>query len=176
MTYFSELCKAMNWLGEQQDTLFIGQGVVDGGTFMSATFAEVPLEKRTEFPVTEQLQMGTSIGLAIGGYFPISVYPRHNFLLLGMSELVNLLNNVPEITKNEYFPKMIIRTAVGTTRPIFPGIQHAGNFTKAFKELLTTVEVIELKEPEEIFPVYQYAYHKNGATLISEFGDYYNEK
>jgi pyruvate/2-oxoglutarate/acetoin dehydrogenase E1 component len=176
MTYFDELCRAMNWLGERKDSFFLGQGVVDAGTFMSKTLEGVPLEKRLEFPVCEQLQMGASIGMAMGGYTCISVFPRHNFLLLGLSEMVNLLDKLPEITKGEYIPKVIIRTAVGTTKPIYPGVQHAGNFTEAFKKLLTTVEVVELHEPSEILSAYQYAYQRNGSTLISEFGDFYSSK
>lgn len=165
----------MTWLGEQEDTIFVGQGVIDGGTFMSGTFEDVSLHKKVEFPVCEQFQLGYSIGMAMGGLTCITCFPRHNFILLAMAELVNLLDKLPEISGG-YFPKVIIRTAVGTTRPIFPGIQHAGDFTEAFRKLLTAVEVIELKEPEDIFPAYKHAYTKNGATLITEFGDFYNEK
>ena len=174
MRYIDELRRSMNWLAEQEDTIFIGQGVVDGGVFMSSTLDDVPVTKKIEWPVTEAMQMGASIGIATAGYTCISLFPRHNFLLLGLSELVNWLDKMPEIAGVQ--PKVIIRTAVGTTRPIYPGIQHSGDFTEAFKKLLSTIEIIELKEPEQIFEAYQHAYHKQGATLISEIGDFYAEK
>lgn len=171
--YLDELCRAMNWLGQQPDSIFIGQGVADGGTFMYKTFENISSDKKIEYPVAEQFQMGASIGWAIGGYTCISVYPRHNFLLLGLSELVNLLDNMPEITQSDYMPKVIIRTAQGTLNPIYPGVQHAGHFTEAFRKLLRNVEIIELTKSEDIFPAYEHAYYKNGATLITEFGDLY---
>jgi len=176
MKYFDELRKSMNWLAEQEDTIFIGQGVIDGGVFMSGTLDDVPIEKKVEWPVTEQMQAGASIGLAIGGYTCISLFPRHNFLLLAMSELVNVLDKFPELTDGGAFPHVIIRTAVGTTKPIYPGVQHAGDFLEAFKKLLTTIEIIDLKEAKDIFPAYKYAYNKKGATLISEYGNFYAEK
>lgn len=176
MGYFDELKKSMEWLAQQKNTIFIGQGVVPGGVFMYNTLKDVPLEKRVEWPVTEAMQMGAAVGLAMGGFVPVTVFPRHNFLLLALSELVNLLDKLPEITKGKYLPKVLIRTAVGTTKPIYPGVQHAGDFTEALKKVLTTVEFIDLKEAADIFPAYQYAYNKEGAVLLSEYGDYYSEK
>lgn len=174
MRYFDELCRAMNWLAEQEDTIFVGQGVVDGGVFMSGTLAGVPLDKKVEWPVTEAMQMGASVGLGVGGYTCVSLFPRHNFILLAMSELVNVLDKWLELTGTQ--PKIIIRTAVGTTRPIYPGVQHAGDFTEVLKNILTTVEVIDLPEASQIYEAYRHAYNKQGATLLSEYGDYYAEK
>lgn len=170
--YFDELCKSMEWLADK-NTHFIGQGVKDGGTFMSSTFKNISEEKKVEFPVAEQFQFGISIGWAIAGHMCVSVFPRHNFLLLAMSEMVNLLDNFPELTKSDYMPKLIIRTAVGTTKPIYPGVQHAGNFTEAFKKLLKNIKIVELTAADQIFPAYQDAYERNGTTLITEFGDLY---
>ena len=44
--------------------------------------------------------------------------------------------------------------------------------------MLKNVDVVELKEPEQIFDGYKNAYErKDGrSTLLVEFGDYYNEK
>ena len=42
----------------------------------------------------------------------------------------------------------------------------------------STLEIIKLKEPKDIFPAYKKAYkRKDGVnTILVEYGDYYNEK
>ena len=44
--------------------------------------------------------------------------------------------------------------------------------------MCTTIEVIKLNEPDDIFPSYQKALNRNDgkSTLLVEIGDYYNEK
>ena len=42
MRYFDELKRSMNWLGEQDDTLFVGQAVAVPGTAMFNTLKDVP--------------------------------------------------------------------------------------------------------------------------------------
>ena len=80
--YFDELKRAMTYLGEQPDTMFLGQAVEYKGTGMTNTLTEVSREKLLEMPVTEEMQMGITSGLAVNGTVPISLYPRWNFLLL----------------------------------------------------------------------------------------------
>ena len=62
--------------------------------------------------------------------------------------------------------------------PLHPQSQHTGDFTDAFKKLLTNIEIIKLDEPENIFSAYEYAYQRddNKSSIIVEYGDYYNEK
>ena len=51
-------------------------------------------------PVAEEMQMGISVGLAIDGFVPISIFPRWNFLLLGMNQLINHFSSLNiELTK-----------------------------------------------------------------------------
>ena len=75
-------------------------------------------------------------------------------------------------------PNLIIRTSVGSQRPLFPGHQHIGNMSEAYRKMLSNVEIIELEEPEDIFDSYKKAYEREDgkSTLLVEFGDYYNEK
>jgi hypothetical protein len=44
--------------------------------------------------------------------------------------------------------------------------------------MFTTINVVELEEPEDIFPAYKHALERddNQPTLIIEHGNYYNEK
>ena len=129
-------------------------------------------------PVNEEMQMGISNGLAIGGAVPISIYPRWNFLLLAMNQLVNHLDKYSIYTDGEFAPKVIIRTGIGSVRPLNPQIQHSGDYTDGFREMLSTVEVIRLDEPEDIFPAYYKAYNRTDgkSTILVEWGDFYGEK
>jgi pyruvate/2-oxoglutarate/acetoin dehydrogenase E1 component len=177
MKYFDELKRSMNWLAEKPDTLFLGQAVAVAGTGMSNTLKDVPQEKLLEFPVCEDMQMGFTNGLALAGdYVPISIFPRWNFLLLAANQVVNHLDKVPAMS--EYNPKVIIRTAIGSERPIHPQHQHVGDYTESFKSMTTNIEIVRLDEPEQIFESYQKAYERedNKSTILVEWGDYYNEK
>ena len=176
--YFDELKTAMNWLAEREDSLFIGQAVEYPGTAMFNSLKQVDINKRIELPVFEDTQMGMSIGLALNGFKVISIYPRWNFLICATNQLVNHVDKFPLIGGNNNKNSIIIRTAVGSQRPLHPGSQHVGNYTEAFKNMLNTVEVIELKEVDEIMPAYQKAYERDDgiSSLIVEHMDFYNEK
>lgn len=176
MKYFDELKRSMEWLGEQNDTIFIGQAVEYAGTGMTNTLKDISTDKLMEMPVNEDMQMGITNGFAMNGFIPVSIYPRWNFLLLSMNQLINHLDKLPMIS--DYKTKAIIRTAIGSERPLHPQWQHVGDYTEAFEKMLTNVEVIRLDEPEQIFEAYQKAYNRTDgkSTILVEWGDYYNEK
>ncbi len=168
----------MEWLAQQPHTLFVGQTVAGPGTFMFQTLRDVSPEKTLEMPINESFQMQFSIGLALAGYVPISVYPRQNFLLIAVSDMVNMLDKIPAISDNKVIPKVIIRVAVGPDAPVHPGHQHVGNYAEAFRKMFGWIEVVELNEPQEIFPAYKHALERtdNKSTLLIEHGNYYNQK
>ena len=176
--YFDELKRSMEWLGGHKDTIFLGQAVSVPGTAMSNTLVDVSHDKKVELPVAEEMQMGMAVGLAIDGYVPITIYPRWNFLLLSMNQLVNHLDRMQHISNNGYKPRVIIRTSIGSERPLHPQHQHIGDFTDAFRMIFESINVVRLDEPDEIFSAYKNAYERidNISTLIVEYGDYYNEK
>ena len=124
LRYASEIKRAMLWLAEQHNTLFLGQSVAYPGNVIYKNLAEVPAEKKLELPVFEETQMGMSIGLAMEGFVPVSVFPRFNFLLCAASQLINHLDKIPHMTDGELTPKVIIKTMVGSIKPLHPGIQH----------------------------------------------------
>lgn len=157
---------AMSRLGEKPDTLFLGQAVGCAGTKMSSSFDGVPADKRLEFPVAEQLQLGVSIGLALEGFVPVSVFPRWNFLLSATDALVNHLDRLP--LYSDYRPRVIVRTAVGSRVPLDPGPQHDGDFTDAFRLMLKTVRVKDLRTAADAGPAYRVAYESGGAHLLVE--------
>ena len=176
--YFDELKRSMDYLAQKSNTVFLGQAVAYKGTAMTNTLKDVPKEKLIEMPVSEEMQMGITNGIAVEGSVPISIYPRWNFVLLAVNQLVNHLDRLPAYSHGEYRPRVVIRTGIGSVRPLNPQLQHTGDFTEAFQKMLTNIEVIRLEEPEDIFPAYYKAYNRmdGKSTLIVEYGDYYGEK
>ena len=136
------------------------------------------LIKKIELPVAEEMQMGMTLGMLMEGFVPISIYPRWNFLLLAINQLVNHLDKFNEMTENSYKSKAIIRTSIGSIRPLNPQSQHVGDFTNSILKMCKNIEVIKLREPDQIFPAYKKAYERkdNKSSIIIEYGDYYNEK
>ena len=176
MKYFDELKRTMEWLADQPKTIFVGQTVAGPGTFMFQTLRDVPSDKTLEMPINESFQMQFSLGLALEGQIPISVYPRQNFLLLAVSDMVNMIDKVPAISRDQWPIQLIIRVAVGPDEPVHPGHQHIGNYIDGLKQMFTTIEVCELLEPEDIFPAYKKAYEHKGVTLLIEHGNFYSQK
>ena len=176
--YFDEIKKSMDFLGRKKDTIFIGQAVEVPGTAMSNTLKGVSKKKLMELPVAEEMQMGMSLGLAMDGNVPISIFPRWNFLLCGINQLVNHIDKFKSMAGNKFKPKIIIRTSVGSQRPLHPQFQHVGDFSSAIQKMCTTIEVVKLIKPDDIFSSYRKAYERKDGknTIIVEYGDYYSEK
>ena len=167
MTYKEELTKAMEWLGCQSDTLFLGQGVCYPGHAMFSTLENVPMEKRIELPVMENAQLGMAVGIALTGKVVVCIYPRFDFLLCATDSLVNTLDKLEEFTHNQYHAKVIIRVGIGSTKPMYPGVQHCGDYTEAFRKLVK-MPVSKIHFPEQIFMTYQHAFQGLGSSIIVE--------
>jgi pyruvate/2-oxoglutarate/acetoin dehydrogenase E1 component len=178
MKYFDELCRAMDMLGADPRVMFLGQAVACPGTAMTNTLKKIPRERLLELPVTEEMQLGMSTGLALAGHLPVSIFPRWNFLLLAVNQIVNHLDKLSIMSNGGYQPKVIIRTGIGSERPLHPQHQHVGDFTEAFRLMCNNIEVIRLDEPHEVFPAYTKALNRQDgkSTIIVEYGDYYSEK
>lgn len=173
LSYRDEVVKAMQKLGEDPRVIFLGQTVAFPGSLVYDTLSKVPMEKRLELPVMEDTQMGLSIGLSLAGYIPVSIYPRFDFLLLATNQLVNHLDKIKEISSGQFKPKVIIRTMVGSTKPLDPGIQHCGDYTEAFRNMLREVDVVRLYKPESILTQYMGALHSERSTLLVEMASYF---
>jgi pyruvate/2-oxoglutarate/acetoin dehydrogenase E1 component len=178
MKYFDELKRAMEYLAEDPRTVFMGQAVAVPGTAMSNTLRDIPRQRLLELPVAEEMQMGMTTGMALAGQIPVSIFPRWNFLLCGLSQLVNHLDKVQVMSSGGFRTKAIVRTGIGAERPLHPQHQHVGDYTEAIRSMCSTIEVIRLDEPEDIFPAYQRALLRDDgrSTLLVEYGDYYGEK
>ena len=173
LKYRDELAKAMRWLAAQEDTIFLGQGVKYPGHGMFDTLVDIPTSRRIELPVIEDAQMGISIGLAMQGYAPVSIYPRIDFLIIAMNQLVNHLDKFKDMTHGEYAPRVIIRTSVGSKEPLDGGIQHTGDYTVGLSHLLDNIDVVTLDKPEVVLNSYKWAYKNNNPTILIEIMDLY---
>lgn len=178
MKYFDELKKAMTLLADHPKTFFIGQAVEYEGTGLYDSLLVVPSHKKMELPVAEYLQCGLANGMALEGMIPVSTFPRWNFLLMGVDQIVNHLDKFSEMSNGKFKPKVIIRVAVGSERPVDPQCQHKGNFSDAFKSMCKTVNIVELHEPEDIVPAYEKALNRTDgvSTILVEFADFSKEK
>jgi len=170
--YFDELKRSMDYLALNPKVVFLGQAVACAGTAMSNTLKDVSRDRLIELPVDEEMQMGMANGLAVAGQIPVSIFPRWNFLLLSVNQIVNHLDKFHEMSNGGYQPKVIIRTGIGSERPLHPQYQHVGDFTDAFRLMCKHIEVIRLDEPEDIFPAYKKALEREDgkSTIVVEWG------
>jgi len=175
MTYKDELTKAMELLSLDERTIFLGQTVAYTGSAIHKTLESIPLERRIELPLIEDAQMGMSIGLALQGYIPISVFPRMDFLIVATNQLVNHLDKIAEMSNYQFNPKVIIRTAIGSTKPLYPGLQHCSDYSKALEIMLSKVKVVKLEKSSQIVPAYKTALEGKDSSLLIEVSDLYSE-
>ena len=165
LRYASELTKAMDMLATDDRVIFLGQAIKFKGTVMSDTLFNVSMDRKIEFPVAEEFQMGASIGLALIGFIPVSIFTRWNFLLLAANQLVNHLDKMKA--------NVIIRVGVGSSKPLDPGPQHVGDFSKAFELMCPNIRFVTLETTDMILPAYREALRHEGPTVLTEIADLY---
>jgi pyruvate/2-oxoglutarate/acetoin dehydrogenase E1 component len=168
----------MEYLAKDKRSIFIGQSVKYSGNSIYNTLKTIPENKKIEVPVFEDVQMGLSTGLAIQGFLPITCYPRFDFFLLAFNQLINHLDKIRQMSKDQIKVKVIIRVAVGSKKPLNAGPQHTQNYSKFLKKILSEVELIELKKAKEIFPIYKKIYKEklNKSYIVVEYSDLYESK
>lgn len=164
-TYLSELGRAMGLIARRPNTLFVGQAVAYPGQAAFKSFVEVPMEKRIEMPVAEEFQMGFCTGLALEGFLPVCFYPRWDFMILALNQLVNHLDKMPYFG---FFPKVLIRVGIGRAEPLDPGPQHCQDYSGPVRQMLKTIKVVNLPSKETIVPVYQMALDSEGPVILVE--------
>ena len=161
--YKKRLTEAMLELSLDERVVFLGQGVAEKGTFMSMTLENIP--RAIELPVAEEMQLGMSIGLALEGRIPVSVFPRWNFLILAANQLVNHLDKMQA--------HVIVRVGAGSTKPLYPGPQHVGNYAPAFESICKNTRFVTLDSSDKILHAYRQALAYNGPTVLTEIADEY---
>lgn len=172
LTYKQSLHNAMLMLAEDNKALFIGQAVAYPGTGMTSTFEGINREQLVEMPVAEDLQLGVCVGLSLSGFVPVSIFPRINFMMLAMNQLVLHLDALPRYS--DYRPKVIMRTAVACDKPLNPGHQHLGDYSFVIRDMLKTVNVVRLMSVDMVMPAYKEALASEKSTLLVEFAELYD--
>jgi len=176
MKYKEELIKSMEYLAQDQRVIFLGQSVCYSGNAIFNTLSSISNDRKIELPVFEDVQMGMSTGLALEGFVPVTCYPRFDFLILAINQLVNHLDKINLMSNGNMKPRVIIRTSIGPVAPLNGGVQHTQDYTLAFKDMCRDhVDVVSLKTPEQIFPSYQKALLREDSksTLLIEDGASY---
>ena len=176
MKYKDELVKAMELLALNENVIFLGQSVQYSGNAIYNTLEKIDNNRKIELPVFEDIQMGMSMGLALNGFIPVTCYPRFDFLIVAINQMVNHLDKIDYMSKGAMKPRIIIRTSIGPKEPLDGGPQHTADYTSAMKEMMTTINVVSLRRAEEIVPAYIKALEdeNNLISLIIEDGASYN--
>lgn len=144
----------MKKVSEIKNTIFLGQSVIYSGNSLYASLKDVPLKKKIELPVFEDVQMGMTIGLAMKGFVPITCFPRFDFLVLALNQLVNHADKIDYLTNNQFKSKIIIRTLVGAKYPLDAGPQHTQDHTEALKKLLINTKIIRINKNTNMIKKY----------------------
>jgi len=173
MNYRDEIAKAMEMLATDKRVIFLGQSIRYPGHVMYGTLENIPMSRKIELPVFEDTQMGTCIGLSLEGYIPVSIYPRMDFLIIAVNQLVNHLDKIEEMSCGQFKPKVIIRTMVGSKVPLDGGPQHTQDHTEALRRLLTNVDVYKLAESKSVVLAYRKALASARSTILVEMSDLY---
>ena len=153
-TYKQKLTEATTSLVLEHDFFVIGQGATDGGHGMSATIEQKLHAKCIELPVFEETQTGIALGMGLAGKNVISIYPRFDFFISGLSQLINHSDKLKVMSGKRFVPNVIFRVGVGAKVPLDAGPQHTNNYTKQMREMLTDISVHELikgSDPETVF-------------------------
>lgn len=161
--------RAMRQLAADPRTIFVGQSVRYDGARIFTTLDGVPLDKREEHPVVEDHQLGYCIGLALCGRVPVCIYPRIDFMLLAMNQLVNHLDKLPALWHKH--PHIIVRTTVGRKKPLHAGPQHSQNYAPQIRAMCDTLLVSEVNTADEVEMAYDVALQRPGAYLVVENPD-----
>jgi pyruvate/2-oxoglutarate/acetoin dehydrogenase E1 component len=134
---------------------------------------DISIEKRIEFPVCEELQLGMSIGLSFLGYLPISIIQRMDFLLRAADQIVNHLDLIAKLSRNAFSPKIIIRTTIGSTSPLDCGLQHSKDLTAGFQKLVS-FPIFKVTTVKEVKSAYKFARECKTPVMIVEDQNLYN--
>ena len=173
-TYKDEIIKAMKFLAEKPNSIFIGQSVRFKGTGLYWTIENIDDSKKIETPIFEDIQLGISIGMALNGLTPISIFPRMDFLVLALNQLVNHLDKFEEMSDGQFKPKVIIRTSIGSVKPLFPGPQHSQDHTEALMKMCTNINIVKLTDKNLIMEEYKKAFLNDRSTILIELPDLYD--
>jgi pyruvate/2-oxoglutarate/acetoin dehydrogenase E1 component len=170
--YKTEIKSSMEYLSNDPNCLFIGYGLKYGSKG-GGHLKDVDSSKIIETPVAENLMLSMAIGLSLEGFLPVVIYERFDFIMNAMDALVNHLDKISLISKNEFNPKVIIRCIVGSkTVPFFTGVTHTQDFSDSIQQMID-IPVYKLLESDKIDSIYKKCYYSKKSSIIVEYKDLY---
>ncbi len=169
LSYKEEMIKAMELLAQHPKVIFIGQNVLYSGSTIYETLERIDNNRKIELPVFEDTQLGMCIGLSLGGFIPVCAFPRIDFLMCAMNQLVNHLDKIEEMSVGGFKPKVIIRTVIGATKPLNPGPQHSSDYSNCLSTILENIRVYRLNEAGYIVRSYAEALASEKSSILIEY-------
>jgi pyruvate/2-oxoglutarate/acetoin dehydrogenase E1 component len=173
--YLNNIQNIMRDLSKKNKSIFIGQSVSYPGNLIYKSLLKVPNSKKFEVPVFEDHQMGISTGLALAGYLPITTFPRFDFFILSLNQLVNHLDKIKVISKNNFKPKVIVRVLVGSKKPLDAGHQHTNNYVNEIKKICKFTKVYDLKNNKSVLESYKNAIESEDSSILVEYSELYEK-
>jgi pyruvate/2-oxoglutarate/acetoin dehydrogenase E1 component len=138
---------------------------------MSTTLGNVSKDKMVELPVMEETQMGMSLGIAMTGKTVVTFYPRWDFIVLAVNQLVNHIDKYELMTGKQ--ANILIRLGKGSDKPLDPGHQHKGNYLEEFKNICPHIKFHNLTDQDTILDSYKSAYAEGGVHVLVEYPELY---
>ena len=171
MKYKEALIESMKELAKDEKVIFIGEGMLEANAIYSTLM--VDKGRVIEFPVAENLIVGSAIGLALMGYKPVVIFQRMDFMLCAADAIINHLSLLPRICPSIKLP-VIIRAIVGSqSKKFWCGHQHTKDLTAFFDHYIDT---IVLEKDTNIVEVYKLLKNEQRPKMIVEHKDLYNEE
>lgn len=168
--YHDSITKQMEKFAKDKKVIFLGQQCSSENYY--DTLTNIPLHCRREMPVCEELQLGLSIGMALNGYLPISIFQRMDFLPRACDQFVNHLNLISKLSRGLYNPKVIIRTSIGTNKPFDVGLQHNKDLTELMKKTID-IPIFKVTTSKEVNEAYNFARKSKESVMIIELQELY---
>ena len=173
--YLNNIQNIMRDISKKDRSIFIGQSVYYPGNLIYKSLLKVSNPKKFEVPVFEDNQMGISTGFALAGYLPITTYPRFDFFILSMNQLVNHLDKIKIISKGNFKPKVIVRVLVGSKKPLDAGLQHTNNYVNEIKKICKYTSVYDLKDNKSVLKSYKNAIESENSSILVEYSELYDK-
>jgi pyruvate/2-oxoglutarate/acetoin dehydrogenase E1 component len=155
------------------NSVFVGQGVLAGGHGMAASLRTVSASRRIELPVFEETQTGLALGLALTYDVVVSIYPRFDFFVSGLSQLLNHSDKIGVMSQERLNPHLIFRVGVGSKIPLDAGPQHTNDYTEALRLMCSETTIIKLNNDDDPLIVFRDIQSKPGVYLVIEPHDLY---
>ncbi len=171
--YYTAIKKELTLLSNDPRCIILGQQCYYENFY--GLLNDIPLSKRHEMPVIEELQMGMSIGLSLEGYLPISIFQRMDFLPRACDQIVNHLDLIPELSRNKFIPKVIVFTTIGSTKPLDVGLQHNKDLISGFRALLRNTPIYDLKTVEDVQQSFKLAVISKNSSILVARQDLFDE-